>query len=402
MSTPARHRRGHLGRQGDSVRRRPAARWPRRGGRSRSCTRARAGSSRTRRRCSAPWSRPWPSCSPTAPETWPPAASTTRASRCSPGTRRPASRSRRSSPGRTSAPRRCSTGSTATGRAEEIRERSGMPLDPYFSAGKLAWLLEHDDAVASAREAGTLRLGTVDSFLCDRLGAGFATDPSTASRTQLGAPGWDPRAARDLRRARRRRCPRSATPPATSARCSTRRWPVELPLRARCVDQQAALAGAGLRRAAAAQGDLRDRRLRARARRRRAARAQAAGCCRRSPGASTAGWSRRSTAAFSPPVRCSSGSPRDLGLAADPPALAAAAADVEDARRRSRPAGARRARRAVVAPRRAGGDRRADGSVSGPPTSRRAALEAIAWRVADIVAAMRESVPSRSCASTAG
>jgi glycerol kinase len=31
----------------------------------------------------------------------------------------------------------------------------------------------------------------VDSFLCDRLGAGFATDPSTASRTQLGAPEWD-------------------------------------------------------------------------------------------------------------------------------------------------------------------------------------------------------------------
>src|SRR5436190_14976802 len=69
------------------------------------------------------------------------------------------------------------------GRAEEIRNRSGMPLDPYFSAGKLAWLLEHDDAVAAAVQAGTARLGTVDSFLCDRLGGGFATDSSTASRT---------------------------------------------------------------------------------------------------------------------------------------------------------------------------------------------------------------------------
>jgi len=78
------------------------------------------------------------------------------------------------------------------GRADEVRERSGMPLDPYFSAGKLAWLLEHDDAVARARDAGTLRLGTVDSFLCEKLGAGFRTDPSTASRTQLGAPAWDP------------------------------------------------------------------------------------------------------------------------------------------------------------------------------------------------------------------
>src|SRR5207237_965602 len=75
------------------------------------------------------------------------------------------------------------------GRADEVRERSGMPLDPYFSAGKLAWLLENDSAVAAARDAGTLRLGTVDAFLCQRLGAGFHTDPSTVSRTQLGAPG---------------------------------------------------------------------------------------------------------------------------------------------------------------------------------------------------------------------
>jgi glycerol kinase len=77
------------------------------------------------------------------------------------------------------------------GRAGHVRERSGMPLDPYFSAGKITWLLEHDDAVAAARDRGTLRIGTVDSWICDRLGAGFATDPSTASRTQLGAPDWD-------------------------------------------------------------------------------------------------------------------------------------------------------------------------------------------------------------------
>src|SRR3954447_10947556 len=77
------------------------------------------------------------------------------------------------------------------GRGERIRELSGLPLDPYFSAGKLAWLLEHDAAVARARDAGTLRMGTVDAFLSDRLGAGFQTDPATASRTQLGAPAWN-------------------------------------------------------------------------------------------------------------------------------------------------------------------------------------------------------------------
>src|SRR3954469_9393114 len=79
---------------------------------------------------------------------------------------------------------------------EEIRSLSGLPFDPYFSAAKLAWLLEHEEAVQRAREAGTLRMGTVDSFLCDRLGAGFATDNSTASRTQLhklGTPGFDAR-----------------------------------------------------------------------------------------------------------------------------------------------------------------------------------------------------------------
>src|SRR5512132_3446416 len=68
---------------------------------------------------------------------------------------------------------------------EEVQELSGLPFDPYFSAAKLAWLLRHNDDVKKARDDGRLRMGTVDSFLCDRLGAGFATEPATASRTQL-------------------------------------------------------------------------------------------------------------------------------------------------------------------------------------------------------------------------
>jgi len=130
---------------------------------------------------------------------------------------------------------------------EAIRERSGLPFDPYFSAAKLAWLLENEDAVQAGRAAGTLRMGTVDSFLCDRLGAGFATDASTASRTQLhtlGTPGFDPWL-----------CERFGIPPevlpdvrASAGALGTLRhhsWPVELPLRGQVVDQQAALAGAG-------------------------------------------------------------------------------------------------------------------------------------------------------------
>jgi glycerol kinase len=101
--------------------------------------------------------------------------------------------------------------------------------------------------VQGARDAGTLRMGTVDSFLCDRLGAGFATDTSTASRTQLhrlGTPGFDEHL-----------CELFGVPPDvlpevrdTAGELGTLRhdsWPVELRLCGQVVDQQAALAGAG-------------------------------------------------------------------------------------------------------------------------------------------------------------
>ncbi len=129
--------------------------------------------------------------------------------------------------------------------ADEISQRSGLPLDPYFSAGKLAWLLRHDPAVAGAQERGTLRLGTVDAFLCDRLGAGFATDASTASRTQLhrpGTPGWDPRLL-ELFGVPAAALPRVGDSVGALGVLRHGRWPVDVPLTARLCDQQAALAG---------------------------------------------------------------------------------------------------------------------------------------------------------------
>ncbi len=68
-----------------------------------------------------------------------------------------------------------------------IRERTGLVLDPYFSATKLRWLLQEDAATRSAAEAGRLACGTVDSFLVWRLTGGrvHATDRSNASRTLL-------------------------------------------------------------------------------------------------------------------------------------------------------------------------------------------------------------------------
>jgi glycerol kinase len=275
---------------------------------------------------------------------------------------------------------------------EEVRARSGLPFDPYFSAAKLAWLLEHDDGVARARDAGTLRMGTVDSFLCDRLGAGFATDASTASRTQLhalGTPGFDPWL-----------CERFGVPlevlpevRATVGELGTLRhdsWPVELALRGQVVDQQAALAGAGCvvpGRVKATYGTgvfilahVGDEVPR-----------PAGGLL------PTVAWriGERTEYAIDGGVFAAGAMLewlcRELGLAADPPALSALARTADDAAgARVLPAlsgiGApwwRPEARAVLAG--------LHGGTTGANVAR-AALEGIAWRVADVVAAVRESV----------
>jgi glycerol kinase len=68
-----------------------------------------------------------------------------------------------------------------------IAERTGLRLDPYFSATKIAWMLEHVPGARAAAEAGQLAFGTVDSFLLWRLTGGtvHATDATNASRTLL-------------------------------------------------------------------------------------------------------------------------------------------------------------------------------------------------------------------------
>ena len=73
------------------------------------------------------------------------------------------------------------------GLEEEIRRRSGLPVDPLFSASKIRWLLDHIPDGQARAAAGDLRAGTVDSWLLWNLtgGAVHATDASNASRTQL-------------------------------------------------------------------------------------------------------------------------------------------------------------------------------------------------------------------------
>jgi glycerol kinase len=73
--------------------------------------------------------------------------------------------------------------------AEEpwITERTGLVLDPYFSATKLHWLLEKNDGLRQGAEGGHVAAGTIDSFLINRLTGGRAhvTDATNASRTLL-------------------------------------------------------------------------------------------------------------------------------------------------------------------------------------------------------------------------
>jgi len=77
-----------------------------------------------------------------------------------------------------------------------IAARTGLLLDPYFSATKIAWLLDHVDGARAAAQAGRLAFGTVDSFLLWRLTGGkrHATDATNAARTLLmdiRAGSWD-------------------------------------------------------------------------------------------------------------------------------------------------------------------------------------------------------------------
>jgi glycerol kinase len=68
-----------------------------------------------------------------------------------------------------------------------VRARTGLLLDPYFSATKLAWILDNVAGARTRAERGELAFGTIDSFLLWRLTAGkvHATDATNASRTLL-------------------------------------------------------------------------------------------------------------------------------------------------------------------------------------------------------------------------
>ena len=83
------------------------------------------------------------------------------------------------------------------GHTEDIRQRTGLEIDAYFSGTKVRWILDHVDGARSRAERGELAFGTIDSWLIWHLTGGtvHATDPSNASRTllfNLHDLAWDP------------------------------------------------------------------------------------------------------------------------------------------------------------------------------------------------------------------
>ncbi len=136
----------------------------------------------------------------------------------------------------------------AAGHEPAITARTGLLLDPYFSASKIAWLLDNVDGARAAAEAGKLAFGTIDTFLLWRLTGGkvHATDASNAARTLLfdiGTGTWD-RDLCELFGVPQACCPKCMTMPATSA-TPTGLFGGAIPILGMAGDQQAATIGQG-------------------------------------------------------------------------------------------------------------------------------------------------------------
>lgn len=124
-------------------------------------------------------------------------------------------------------------------------ERAGLPLDPYFSAAKLRWLIDNNENVRAALKRGTLRLGTTDAFFLQRLTGICATDVTTASRTSLmnlAKGAWDEDLCRLFGVS-------VETLPEIRPTVSSFGAIKNVPVTASLVDQQAALYGHGCRKA---------------------------------------------------------------------------------------------------------------------------------------------------------
>jgi len=135
------------------------------------------------------------------------------------------------------------------GAEAETLARAGLPLDPYFSAAKLAWIVETLPEAKRLLAKGKLRLGTTDAFFLDRLTGRCVTDITTASRTSLmnlETGQWDAELCRLFK------VPMEALPEIVTTTGDFGALSVNgkaVPVTASIVDQQAALYGHGCRNA---------------------------------------------------------------------------------------------------------------------------------------------------------
>ncbi len=135
----------------------------------------------------------------------------------------------------------------ADGAEAEVLARSGLPLDSYFSASKLAWQLKNLPDAADLLAKGELRLGTTDAWFLHKLTGRCVTDVTTASRTSLmhlETGQWDPVLCELFG------VPMVALPeivPTTGDLGSVKAGTRDIPITASVVDQQAALYGHGCR-----------------------------------------------------------------------------------------------------------------------------------------------------------
>ena len=128
-----------------------------------------------------------------------------------------------------------------------VSERTGLLLDPYFSATKIAWLLDNVENARALAEQGELAFGTVDSFLIWRLTGGrtHVTDATNASRTMLlniHSGEWDDELLK-LFRVPRAMLPEVRDCAADFGVTEAEHFGMALPIRGVAGDQQAALIG---------------------------------------------------------------------------------------------------------------------------------------------------------------
>jgi glycerol kinase len=135
------------------------------------------------------------------------------------------------------------------GHERRVQEITGLLLDPYFSATKIAWILDRDPALRGRAEKGELAFGTIETFLVWRLtnGRAHVSDVTNAARTLLfniGKRAWSEEMC-GLFKVPRALLPRTAACDAHFGDADAAHFGASIPIHGMAGDQQAALVGHG-------------------------------------------------------------------------------------------------------------------------------------------------------------